>query len=265
MPTSNEKIVAGVAARGGHSDSSLAKFARGPKTLAELTEVAARSSLALERLRKIIALRDGEIAQRSAEIRREWNARTELGRDMREAMAEKEIAAYRRNVLTTTEQDRSAVLSELRGFEAEVGAVAALWESPAHLLMREGLGSEERSRYLGQMQYAGPAEVSNLAAFAVSTGNRVLGAAVLSKLDSMSPENRKLAGVSRQDLAQVLTGGDHERARESILVARNRVQEGVNINRAFEAAKPRGGLDRIKLALSKRGETGILEDPGERA
>lgn len=164
--------------------------------------------------------------------------------------------------LPDTEEERYASLCGLQEAEAAVNAVAPLYDSPAHILAREGFGTEDRSRYLAQMANSGPTEVANYAALAVNTGNKTLGAAVMSKLDAMRSEERKLAGVSRQELANVLCGQDHRKAQEAITIVRNRVRSAFNRNREFERGKVNAKA-RIGEALANGRETGVLHDEGD--
>ena len=149
----------------------------------------------------------------------------------------KELSRFRRELCQKTDEERYAGLRDLHAAEAEVNAVAPLYGSPAHILAREGFGTEDRSRYLAQMAHSGPMEVANFARLAVNTENKTLGAAVMSKLDAMRTEDRKLAGVGRQELANVLSGQDFRKTQEAIMIVRNRLRSALNRNREFERGK----------------------------
>lgn len=87
------------------------------------------------------------------------------------------------------------------------------------------------------MAHSGLTEVASFAALAVNTGNKILGAAVVSKLDALPKRERELVDVSRQELANILCGDDHRKAQEAITIARNRVQSSLNLNREFERGR----------------------------
>ena len=96
------------------------------------------------------------------------------------------------------------------------------------------------------MAHSGPMEVANFARLAVNTENKTLGAAVMSKLDAMRTEDRKLAGVGRQELANVLSGQDFRKAQEAITIVRNRLRSALNRNREFERGKVKQRLASAK-------------------
>ena len=125
--------------------------------------------------------------------------------------------------------------------------------------MREGFGSEQRSRYIAQLANSGPIEVAGFAALAVNIGNKVLAAAVMSRLDGMKTRERELSGISRDQLADLLCGEDFKKAREAITIAGNRLQSAVNQNRDFERSKV-NTTAKIGEALRLRNETGALDD-----
>ena len=140
--------------------------------------------------------------------------------------------------------------------EAEIIATESMFASPVALLTREGIGTPERSRYLEQLAHSGPAEVRIFAGLAVANRDRVLGAAILSRLDSMKSEDRKAANVSRQELAEALVGDDYKNARAAIRRIKNRAREGLAANRGFMTGKGMNLRDKIGLALNRDGEEG---------
>ena len=68
----------------------------------------------------------------------------------------------------------------------------------------------------------------------------------MSKLDAMRTEDRKLAGVGRQELANVLSGQDFRKAQEAITIVRNRLRSALNRNREFERGKVKQRLASAK-------------------
>ena len=112
------------------------------------------------------------------------------------------------------------------------------------------------------MQHSGPTEVAGFAALAVNAGCKIMGAAVMSKLDGMRKRERELTGVSRDYLAEIICGDDYRKAKEAITIAKNRYQSALNSNREFERARV-NVTTRIGDALAAMDETGILDEEGE--
>ena len=87
-------------------------------------------------------------------------------------------------------------------------ALAHVCRSPIQLLATMGFGTPERSRYTEQLRSSGPAELMTFAHLAIATRDATLGAAILSRLDSLPKEARLF---SAKDLAQRLVGADFSR------------------------------------------------------
>ena len=95
---------------------------------------------------------------------------------------------------------------------------------------------------------------------AVANRDRVLGAAILSRLDSMKSEDRKAANVARQELAEALVGDDFKNARAAIQRIKNRTREALSANRGFMTGKGMSLRDKIGLALNRGAEKGANDD-----
>lgn len=246
----------------GVPSSDLARFAKGPKNLSALIETASNIDLRHGVFAKRMDTLKDDVAKRAEQIQADMDRLTDLPGNQRIALVAKELSRFRREVREKTDEERYGHLRDLHAAEEDVNAVAPLYSSPAHILAREGFGTEDRSRFLAQMAHSGPTEVASFAALAVNTGNKILGAAVMSKLDALPKRERELAGVSRQELANILCGDDHRKAQEAITIARNRVQSSLNLNREFERGRA-NATTRIGEALANRRETGVLNDDGD--
>jgi hypothetical protein len=99
---------------------------------------------------------------------------------------------------------------------AKAIAASVYYESPAAMLLREGLGTSERSRYMDQLSHSGPAELRNFAQFAVATGNKLLAVAILNRMDRMRPNDRKALGFTRMQLASEIMSHEFESAWDCI-------------------------------------------------
>ncbi len=168
----------------------------------------------------------------------------------------KKTSTALRELREGTNKSRWAMLKELEAIDREITATAEMYQSPAHILARHGLGTEERSRYLEQIERSGPIELGNFARHAVATRDKTLAAALMSKLDRLDTRERELSGVNRTELAKALAGEEHQNAQAAIQRVRQRVREAFARNRAFEQGKPMSTLDQIGLALGRAAEPG---------
>ncbi|MEM6824438.1 MAG: hypothetical protein AAF566_04945 [Pseudomonadota bacterium] len=145
-------------------------------------------------------------------------------------------------------------LAALPMAQAEVinlATTAALFASPQAVLARAGLGTPERTNYLAQLDGSGMVQLRNMAALAVATKNKPLGAAVMTLLDRMPPRSRP---VSAQDLAERLVGEETRAVQDGIARVRETVQRAIVANRDFERGRS-SPLDKIRLGLNSKKET----------
>jgi len=111
-----------------------------------------------------------------------------------------------------------------------------------------GLGSPERSRYTEQLREAGPRELQNYADWARHTGDRLLGAAVLSRLDTLPATSRPFKAT---EFAMSLVGEDFQATRKAIERIRQAAQRAVNANRDFESGRT-DAVAKISMGLARR-------------
>lgn len=241
---------------------NLTRFSFGPSSVKALVERAETVESQFREFNKRLAAAEIALDQRTerkvADIER-------LGRTFspaeRKRAIDQETAGLRREVDRETEKARWEVLRQLARAEEEILAVESQFSTPAVLLAREGLGTEERSRFLEQLAHSGPAEVANFAAHAVATNNKILGAAVMSRLDAMGKRERDLVGVSRQELATALVGKDHANAQAAIARIKNRMREAMNANRAFATGSRRlTAQGKIAMGLRRGAEKGTGDE-----
>lgn len=241
---------------------NLTRFTFGPSTVQGLITRAADAEEYFKEFNNRLARAEITLGQRTekevANIER-------LGRTFspaeRKRAIDQETAGLRREVDRETEAGRWEVLKSLKRAEDEILAVESQFATPAILLAREGLGTPERSRFLEQLAHSGPAEVANFAAHAVATNNRILGAAVMSKLDALGKRERDLVGVSRQELATALVGKDHANAQAAIARIKNRMREAMNANRAFSTgSRHLTAQGKIAMGLRRGAEKGAADD-----
>jgi len=159
----------------------------------------------------------------------------------------REARAYRRTLAESSEGERRERLKALLAIDAEAGKLGPLFESPVQMLSRMGLGSPERSRYHEQLRDAGPRELQNYADWARHTGDRILAAAVLNRLDTLPTTSRPFKAA---EFATSIVGEEFQATKKALERIRVAVQRAVNANRDFE----RGRIDataKISMGLAR--------------
>lgn len=222
-----------------------------PQTLAQTpAEVISLAEVALRRAEKfgrLIDTLDAGIAARAAEAA-EAMARAGFPPDQQRAGADKATATARLEVTKNSEAARWEALRELNAAVESIATTAALWASPVIVLARHGLGTPERTNYQQQLAGAGPVELVNMAQLATASGNKVLGAALLSIIDRMPARSRPFSAA---DLASALVGEEVRAMQSAIDTIRASAQRALVRNREWERGRV-SPLDRVKLALNKK-------------
>ena len=162
--------------------------------------------------------------------------------------AQREAREYRGDLAAGTEAERTKRLKELLAIEAQASKLAPLFESPVQMLSRMGLGSAERSRFHEQLRGAGPRELKNYADWARFKGDRILAAAVLSRLDTLPSKNRPFKAV---EFAMAIVGEEFELTKKAIGRIRVAAQRAVNVNRDFERGRV-NTTAKISIGLARR-------------
>ena len=163
--------------------------------------------------------------------------------------AKREAKQFHKTLVGSSETERYDRLKALKVMDNRVMELEPLYESPVQMLSRVALGSQERSRYQEQLTHAGPRELLNHANWAMAHGDKILAAAVLSRLDALPSTNRPIKAV---DFADKIVGEEFKQVRVALKRTRNAVQQAINVNRDFE----RGKVDstaKIALALARGG------------
>jgi hypothetical protein len=142
-------------------------------------------------------------------------------------------------------------LSSLGAYRQQARIARELFPSPAAMLSREALRSDSERRKRVEMAqllaHAGPSELRSHGQLAVATGDRLLGAAVLQRLDSMNADQRDSVGISRNELSEALVGQDHAELVTLLDEVDAAYQDGISLNREAESGK------RDPLATTARG------------
>ncbi len=131
-----------------------------------------------------------------------------LGADRRHKMIEGSVKKFRKELNAETAEERAKLLSEQRAAKETLNRVRRAWTSPVDALMRETLGSEKRDTYTRNLERAGQHELENAIQEAVTTGNRNLAAACLTRLDSIGEPLMEVRPMRRNSPDQ-LNGRDN--------------------------------------------------------
>lgn len=100
------------------------------------------------------------------------------------------LIAFRQNIVPASKAAREELLTQLSRVAAEARFLLSVCQSPAQMLGRVALGEAKRTNYQQQLNGAGPVELESAAALAISSGDVVLAAAVVTVIDRM-PLNRR--------------------------------------------------------------------------
>ena len=139
--------------------NNLARFTTGPNSVSGLVELANTIHSKSETFDKKISEAESKIAAKAAKVTEDIDRLTELPKNTRQPLRDKEIKRVRRDARDETDRDRWDTLRALKEADDQITAVESQFATPSHMLAREGLGSEERSRYYDQIEHSGPIEL----------------------------------------------------------------------------------------------------------
>ena len=213
-------------------------------------DVISLAEVAAKRAAKFAAMIDSleaGPAARAAEVGRSLEGVGMPRRDVDAAVAKAQVAA-RTEVQNNSSDARWQSIKELVASAESLETTAQLWASPVVVLSRAGLGSDERTNFMRQLEGAGPVELTNMAVHAAATGNKVLGAAILSVIDRMPRKDRPF---NASELAERLVGAETKAVQDAIAAVRNAAQRTIVRNREFEQRRV-NPIDRVRMALNNK-------------
>ncbi len=158
------------------------------------------------------------------------------------------VAAKRAGTVDVTEAERVRLIQKIDDEDRAVSAAEIHYGSSVQILMRSTIGMERRSTYTAQIADAGNTELLSLAHLAAATGNRELGAALISRVSTLAPSKRPF---NEKSLAAAFVGETLAEADLIIGSVRELLVDALAINKAFETGKT-GAFDTMKSALIKR-------------
>jgi hypothetical protein len=124
-------------------------------------------------------------------------------RELAKRSLRREVRQARMDATEAGQDQRRAIMSLVDGFEADVLTTEQLFQSPVQFLSRQGLGTEQRSHLITQLQGAGPAELQSASDLAKATGDRVLASAVLVMADR---DSKKYSQFDKAEFAADMAG-----------------------------------------------------------
>jgi len=265
MTTSTEDYATGLAAHDATKRESTSGEPKGDAlsgellNLPEILELAARANHRLDQLTARLETLEDEVAKRSADINRRWEGVTDLPRSKRQDLAAKEAASFRASMVRDTAPERDGALQALGELATRAKAAAVFYQSPAQLLARAGLGSTDRARYNADLAASGPTELVHFARLAVAKRDVVLASVVLSRLDGLKPNDRKVVSFSRQQLADKMVGDDYGKAIRALSVVHHRLDTAVAVNRSFVSGLPRSAQSYYAEGLGRMNEGDVAK------
>lgn len=175
--------------------------------------------------------------------------------------AANKAANLHRQLIASSDGERTAMLKGLKGYADEAAAIAAVYTSPATMLGRVGLGDPKRTQYQLQLEGAGPVEMETAARTAIMTGDLVLGAAIATVIDRR-PKDRRPFAV--QALAERMLGEVWKRMTAKLEGVQLAYKSAVAADREFVRGKA-DGITNLSLALSRQAIDEAAGDDGGEA
>ncbi len=165
----------------------------------------------------------------------------------------KSVSGRRHEMIRESADIRKAYIRELSGVAERIKSASAHYKSPMQMLMRSTLGSEQRSRYLQQIEHSGPVELASMAEYAAAKQDSNLAAALCSKVSGMKTADRPFGP---NDLADVMCGELHRELSQALVECERQVLEALQADTEFETGKANPQRS-IEIALLKKREQNI--------
>lgn len=168
------------------------------------------------------------------------------------------VGGLRAELKRASLDDRVARLRGLDAVKREVADARAHYNSSVQMIMREGLGSERRSRLMQQIEHSGDVELSSLAALAASTKDRELAAVLVSRVQRIPHAERPF---SPQELADRIVGDEYRAVQAAILEVEEIADRAMIEDRAFETGRnPAERTIGLALRARDRADLGVTDD-----
>lgn len=207
----------------------------------------------LDQQKTLLGSLEAQAAQRREDVERSL---ADLPQPQRGQIVARTVNGYRNELKRQSADARRAHLKAAGSLLEQTDGARAHYQSPVQMLMREGLGSERRSRLLQQIAHSGPVELASLAEFAAATKDKEFGAALCTRVSGFAPNERPF---SSQELADALVGDEHRRVTAALMELDRLTQEAAHADSAFErgVANP---VRSIRIARMKQAEAAVGAD-----
>ena len=169
------------------------------------------------------------------------------------------IIAARRQLEESSREQRNGILNELADLAKNATVLDDVFASPIFMLSLYGLGSTEKSKYLEELENQPVTQLENTAKYAILTGNRFLGSAILAVIESAHGDKRKSYGDLRHHIADAFLGEEFKQFKAKLAAIQQAFNLASQANRELWANRgdPYKGLS---LALTQRSLDEILMD-----
>lgn len=158
---------------------------------ARTVEVATAFRARIESLQKQVDdAKQRFVTEANADVLSTSHADRDTARRLFKKRAADKLIAFRNNIVPASKASRDDLLSQLAKLATEARFLLSVCQSPAQMLGRVALGDTKRTSYQQQLTGAGPVELESAAALAVSSGDVVLAAAVVTVIDRMPVHRR---------------------------------------------------------------------------
>lgn len=124
-------------------------------------------------------------AEADADIQNVSSEDRNTARRLFKKRAADKLVAFRNNIVPASKAPREELMSQLAKLAEEARFLLSVCRSPAQMLGRVALGDNKRTQVQHQLTGAGPVELESAAALAVSSGDVVLAAAIVTVVDRM--------------------------------------------------------------------------------
>jgi hypothetical protein len=208
-----------------------------------------------EQHRKQIADLNGRVDSRRKELE---STLSDLPPSHRTQVVNRALGGLRADLKRGSVEARGKRLRDLDALRRSVEDARAHYASPMQMLARDSLGSERRTRLMQQIEHSGDAELSSLAALAVSTNDRELGAVLASRVQRIPHGSRPFSPL---ELADLLVGDEYRAIQSATLEVVEIAHRAMNADQEFETGRP-NSLAAVNTALRARdrAELGVNEN-----
>lgn len=178
--------------------------------------------------------------------------------DRRGPMIQRDIARVRKAVIADTAPERTEGLAATRELKQVIQAAYKAWGSMEGVLMRQTIGDKDRDVYVRNLSQQGPMALEDAFFEAIRTDNPAMGAAIISRMDSIGAEAKKLIPFSKTDVAEHFIKADFDKAHVAIKQLELNVRQAEILNRRIEGVRI-NPIELIKIGVLQS-ELGITPD-----